>query len=350
MTAAISSLIAVGSYAQDGGLTTWRWDGARTFEPAGTADVPRPSFVCWHPSAAVLYAVSEQDAGSVTALAVAPDGELRPLATIGTGGPTPCWVTSDPVGSSLLVANYDEKDLGLGGLTTIRLAPDGLFTGEVTTLRQPGSGPDAERQAMSHIHQVVPTPYGTMLASDLGADALWEYQVEGNAVVALGRIAMPEGSGPRHIALSSDGRAGYVVGELDATITVIRREPGGGWAVVSQVASSGSDSVTRDRICPSHLALCGRDHYLLVANRGTGTLAVMDVSDELRIVTEVPVGAWPRHFALIGDTLLVAAQRGAGVEVHLFDVDTGAVRPLGGDEVATLPITTASCVAAHPLR
>lgn len=350
MSSRLSSLIAVGSYAESGGLTTWRWDGARGFEPAGSADIAAPSFVCWHPAAPILYAVSEQDQGQVTAFAVSEDGELEALASIDTGGPTPCWVTSDPVGSALLVANYDEIDAGIAGFTTIRLGADGLFTGGVTVQRQPGSGPDTERQRTGHIHQVVPTPYGSVLATDLGADAIWEYQVDADAVVAIGRIALPAGSGPRHMALSSDGSTGFVVGELDATITVIRRAAGGGWFVVKQVPSAGESEVPRNRIYPSHVVLCGRDRYLLVANRGTNTLAVMDVADDLKIVEEVPVGTWPRHFALIGDTILLAAQQDDAVEVYLFDDRTGAIRPLGGEDVATLSVTSPSCASAHPLR
>src|SRR3954467_1453429 len=54
------------------------------------ARTPSPSFLTQHPTAPVLYAANELDAGTVSAFRVAADGSLTPLATRETGGVHPC--------------------------------------------------------------------------------------------------------------------------------------------------------------------------------------------------------------------------------------------------------------------
>lgn len=351
------TLLAIGSYQSANGLATGWWDGVAGFAAAGTADVAAPSFVCWHPTRPLLYAVSELPDGLVTALSVDEDGALTVRATISSGGAEPCWAVSDPIGGALLVANYD-VETGRSSMTVIRLDTDGLFTGDATIVRSAGSGPLSGRQDSSHVHQVVPTPHGTVLASDLGADRLVEYEVDARAITEVARVGMPAGSGPRHIALASDGRAGFVSGELDGTVITIRRSTrarlGGSWAddmweAAEQVPATASDAVPAGEVLPSQVMLASADRWLLVANRGPNTLAALDVSDGLRIASEVPVAAGPRHFtvssrpesALDYSTVLIAAQQGGVIEALRLDAATGVLESLG----PVMEMADASCVA-----
>lgn len=345
------TLVAIGSYAPEWGLGTWWWDrsasdeAAQTpasFTAAGRADLHAPSFACWHPTLPILYAVSELPEGLVTALGVGSDGSLTPLESIGSGGAEPCWVICDPTGSALLVTNYD-IERGQSSLAAFRLGADGRFTGDVTQRRRRGSGPVADRQAASHLHQVVPTPHGTFLAADLGSDLLIEYSVDAGVVTELDQVPMPAGSGPRHIALDADGSTGFVTCELDATVTVIRRSAAGRWRAAGQVPCTSQEDVPANRVYPSHLALTDGDRFLLVANRGTNTLAALDVSHGMRIVAEIQVAAWPRHFAVIDDAVLVAGQYGDTVDAVRLDTETGALESAG--PVLTVP--DASCVAVR---
>lgn len=353
------TLLAIGGYTpgdapvHDGlaGLTTWWWDG-RGIEPAGSANLPSPSFVCWHPTLPLLYAVSELPDGVLTTLAVGVDGTLTPLARTATGGSEPCWVTTDPAGLALLIANY-----GSGSMAVIGLDGSGVPAGPPVIVQHHGSGPVVDRQQDPHVHQVVPTADGHVLASDLGADRIAEYRIDprpgGDAgavtITEVGGVAMPAGSGPRHIALAAGGSTGFVSGELDGTVTVIRRtlDDGTGdgprWRVGEQVRSSRLDGAQ-----PSQLLLAGEGRWLLVANRGPDTLAVLDTADGLAIRHEVPTGRQPRYFVLDGDVVLLACQAGNAVQMFTLDGATGAPASAGAlAPDGPSPLRSPSCIAVR---
>lgn len=342
-----TSLIAIGSYGEKDALTTWWWDGVGALERAGAADVAAPSYVAWHPRLPVLYAVSELPTGFVTAFSVSPTGTLERIGAVETEGAEPCFAACDAAGSILTIANYD-IERGKTGMTAIGLDASGAFSGKTAVVRHTGSGPVADRQQVAHVHQTLPTPQGTVLATDLGADTVTEYRVSRGGATALAEVAMPAGSGPRHLALDAGGRVGYVAGELDATVTVIRRGARDGWTVgesVPATSAAAGAGVPAGRVYPSHVALAGR--WLLVANRGTNTLAALDVSQGLSIASEAAVTAWPRHFTVTGVTggpvVLVAGQHGNVVQALALDPATGALTDRG--TVAEIP--AASCVACQ---
>jgi 6-phosphogluconolactonase (cycloisomerase 2 family) len=325
-------LLATGSYQRSQSLATWWWDGELAVDAAGSADVDSPSFVCWHPALPLAYAVSEVDEGYVTVVSVGDDGALTTAGTVPTGGAEPCWVTVDPAGAALLVANYAS-----GSMAVIRLDGDGMPTGGPVVVDHSGSGPVAGRQDGPHVHQVVPTADGNVLASDLGTDELVEYRIDPGEVVEVGRIEMPAGMGPRHMAIAADAVTGFVTGELDATVTTIRRS-----AVDGQAPCSQDGSVPTGAVHPSQIALADGDRWLVVANRGPNTLAVLDVSHGLSIVSETPVGDGPRYFTMDGDRILVACRLAGAVELHRLDGASGQVTRVGA---LSAPIEAVSCVA-----
>ncbi|HET8591463.1 MAG TPA: beta-propeller fold lactonase family protein [Nakamurella sp.] len=358
MTDREQMLLAVGCYSPDDAagdappaLSTWWWDGTGpAIRPAGSASVTSASFVCWHPTLPVLYAVSEVDEGSLDAFRVAEDGSLEPAGRLPTGGSHPCWVTTDPSASMLLIANYAS-----GSLAVLALDRAGLPVGPPTVVQHHGSGPRSDRQEGPHVHQAVPTADGHVLVTDLGTDTVTVYRIDAGdgpaaspSVRPVQTVAMPPGSGPRHITLAAGGSVGYVSGELDGTVTVIRRDAGG-WAAGEQLPCSeigGSQ--------PSHLQLVDGDRWLLVANRGPDTLAVLDVAAGLTIRQEVSTGRWPRHFVPAGDRVLLACQQGNAVDLLALDAAAGSLTPLGsvttpaGSGPAAEPSTRPGSATAPP--
>jgi 6-phosphogluconolactonase len=290
------------------------------------AMTPAPSFVAVHPSGRVLYAVGETAQGTVTAFAVPGTPAHSPidvLDTVGSGGADPCHLLLAPDARTLYVANYSSGTLGV-----LPLDRDGRFTAEVRVgagpvqvLGHTGSGPDAGRQGGPHAHFVAIAPGGQFLVVvDLGTDEVRRYarDPETGLVNQVGIAAtLPPGTGPRHLAFAPNGRTAYVVGELDVSVHVLAWDPvsASGTLVQSLRAGLPDDDVaepaTRPAPLPAHVLLDG--DRLLVSVRTDDVVAAYAVAENGWLspagVTRLP-GAWPRHFAVVDGTVVVAEQVG----------------------------------------
>lgn len=315
-------MIAIGSYTstdEGTGLGTYWWDeAAQQLSPAGSAVLHSPTMVAWHPRLPVLYAANAEGLPLISALTVGDDGALTVAAQRPSGGANTCWVSLTNDAATLMIANYDS-----GSAAFLPLGTDGLPTGDPSVAQHHGSGTDPDRQAGPHVHQVVQTAEDEIMAVDLGTDEITCYRLDDGTPQRTGSVRMPAGSGPRHIALADDGVTAYVSGELDGTVTKLRRSPAG-WTVAAHVPATlltGSQ--------PSHIQLTGDGRWLVIANRTVNSIAVLDPHADLAIVSEAPCGAHPRHFALIGNRVLVACQFAGRIDALRLDPDTGALHELG---------------------
>ncbi len=135
-----------------------------------------------------------------------------------SGGAVAAQPAVDPGGKFLVVANYNGANF-----TVLPINPDGSLEPVVSTIEQVGSGPNKERQDMSHPHAVVYDPAGAFIAAaDLGTDEVLIYRLDqtSGALTEVSSVATAPGAGPRHVAFNADGTILYVVNELDATISV----------------------------------------------------------------------------------------------------------------------------------
>ncbi|MEU7891545.1 beta-propeller fold lactonase family protein [Nonomuraea sp. NPDC049152] len=269
---------------------------------ARTAAV-KASFLASHPTLPVLYAVGEEDSGTVTAYTVT-GGELSLLGERPSEGSQPCHLAVHPGGELLAVANY-----GDGVVSLHRLDEAGAFAGDPLVLAHQGSGPVWERQERSHAHQAV-FHEDVLHVSDLGTDEIRRYALDGRA---LEFVKLPAGMGPRHLVFAG-GRC-HVAGELDAMV----RTYDGDWNELAAAVASEEPGTNY----PSHIDAAG--DYVYVGNRGPDTISVLRGSD-LAMVAEVPSGAtWPRHFAIDGTGMYVANQTGDAVT--LLTLRGGIPRP-----------------------
>ena len=109
--------VYIGTYTQTGrgqghrpeGIYQYRFDpldGSLSLVGAAR-DTLNPSFLAVHPNRRFLYAANELGEGAVSAFAIQPrTGELAFLNSQPTGGAAPCYVSCDPTGHLLMVANY----------------------------------------------------------------------------------------------------------------------------------------------------------------------------------------------------------------------------------------------------
>ena len=318
----------LGDYTSSGGpgVATGTADlatGALTVTRATTA-VAEPSWIAAGPSA--LYAISEQDAGTVSTLD--PD-TLAVRATVPTGS-GPAHVAVHPSGGHLFVSAY-----GGGTVSTHPIAPDGT-AGPATDTRSQGAG--------SHAHQVVVDPSGAyVLAVDLGRDSVFVYTLTGDRLVKVRRVAMAPGSGPRHLVFHPNGTVAYLANENNSTVTVC------GWAggvLTTRAVLPAAVAVAGVINYPGEIALSADAAYLYVSNRGTDTVGVFAVSPDGGTLTRVAGppcgGVWPRHLALdaTGHWMYVANQRSGTVTALPIDPSTG----IPGAVAATLPVPGAAQV------
>ncbi|WP_433828738.1 lactonase family protein [Actinoplanes sp. CA-015351] len=278
-----------------------------------------PSFLAQHPALPVLYAVNELDQGTITAFSVAPDCSLSPLATRPTGGSDPCHLAVTGDGRHLVVANY-----GSGSVAVFPLDAEGVPAERSDLLQLSGSGPNTERQATPHAHQVVPDPNGPeVLISDLGSDRVWRARLDpisGRLGLGDPAVEAKPGTGPRHMARGARGTL-LLAGELTGDVTWYR--PAGGPTL--EQAGSVAASRLPGPVYPSELAIRTDGRFVYVANRGPDTVSAFSWDGETaELIAEVPTGGvWPRHMILLGDHLYVANQRSHNVTVFRIDPDTG---------------------------
>ncbi|MGV9566324.1 lactonase family protein [Streptomyces sp. NPDC003480] len=336
----------LGTYTSvDGG---GRGIGLATYDPetggitgAGTlTGVPDPSYLAVHPDGRTLYAVDEQQDGSVTAVRL--DGH-RILGTRSTGGAGPCHLSVHPGGRWLLSANY------LSGSVAVHpIDPSGAL-GERTDLVTHTTPPPGPGRQGPHAHQFLTAPDGGhVLAVDLGTDTVYTYRLDPSlgTLTEVSRARTRAGAGPRHLTFHPGGRFAYLANEVDNTAVVCGYDPTSGSLTPGDPQSTGTGAGTS---YPAQFVVTADGAYAYLANRGHNSLtryAVEAGGARLRLLDTVPVGGdFPRHLALSPDgRLLFAANQRSGT-VSVFHVD----RASGGLRLAGEPFASPVAVCAVPL-
>ncbi|MEO6502294.1 MAG: lactonase family protein [Jatrophihabitantaceae bacterium] len=298
-----------------------------------------PSFLAISADGNRVYAVNETDPGRVSAFArigARAEPGLESLGSQPTGGAHPCHLALHPAGRLLAVANYS------GGSVALHpLADDGAVRPHAQLLRLRGSGPNAERQDGPHAHQVSFAAGGDeLIVADLGSDRLWRYHHRAGGYVLVDEVRLPAGSGARQLLLDPDGGRGYVLGELDNSISTLQ------WRLPARLLSSvaGHAEPLEPGTLSAGLIRGPRSGLLYASHRGADriTLLRQDGGGVTPVADFDCHGRSPRHLALSGDRLYIANQLShtlAGVAVAR---DTG----LPAGPVSSLELPSPSCVLA----
>lgn len=356
---AVGTYPAAGPEAEPGtGEGIWWVDldettGALTGRQVVTA--PAPSFVAVR--GACLLAVGETSPGRVTRFTIeaGDDAGLVARETVASGGAGPCHVLWHPARPVAYVANYGSGSVAVVPLVEGTAGP--AFAGGVAQVfEHSGTGPDGERQEGPHAHATILAPGGThLLAADLGTDEIRRYRIEADGSLAEDGVAavLPPGTGPRHLAIGP-GEHVYVVGELDVTLHVLRWR-GEHLEPVQVVPACTTPLRTGRRVLPAHLAVVpaadaadGPGPVVLVSVRGSDVVARFSVHDGgARLVHDgdLPVGGgWPRHFAVVGDWLVVALQNADRVAALRWRDGAGGASGAAGTRGGELSVPVPACV------
>ena len=313
-----------------------------------TGGIANPTWLALHPSGRTLYSVSEgrehgeRSGGAAAAFAVDPaTGDLTHLNDQPTLGAGPCYLSLDPTGRLLMVANYAS-----GSLTVFPVREDGSLEPASQVIQHAGTGPVADRQEGPHAHSILPDPTGRYaLAADLGIDKVMVYRIDLEAKrlepADPPSADLTPGAGPRHLAFHPNGRWLYVTGELDSTLTVFAWDGERGRLGRMQAISTLPAGWTGTNY-PAEVAVASSGRFVYMSNRGHDSIAIFAVDETTGTLTpaghEPTQGAFPRHFAIdpTGAFMLVANQDGDNVVVFRVDQLTGKLSPTG--HVVTVPM------------
>jgi 6-phosphogluconolactonase len=336
-------LLYVGTYTEDkrtDGVYLVRMDPrTAALQLVGSSNVgPNPSFLAIHPNGRVLYAVNEvaehngQRGGAVGAFAIdGKTGQLRRISEQSTEGAGPCYVSVDPRGRVVLVANYDA-----GSVAVLPIGADGSLGAATHVDHHQGSGPNKERQEGPHAHSIIADPAGHFaLGADLGTDRVLVYRLD-SAAQTLQHLTsndarLQPGSGPRHIAFHPRLPLVFVANELDSTLTTLRFDAQRGTLdVLSTQSTLPSGWKGASFVADIHVDSLGRSVY--VSNRGHNSVALFSVSPDSGALTLAQLvstgGDWPRNFSLDPTErwLLVANQNSGSIVVFTRDPESGLLR------------------------
>lgn len=297
-----------------------------------------PAYIVNDRLAGRLWTVTEAEhGGALHGYEVDADGVLGRLESVDTGADAPCHVTVDLEHELAYAAHYQGARFSV--LSIADGFPDALLGVHETPTEIAGVDRSAAR-SRPHSSIVIGD---SVLIADCGRDSLMLYAIEGRGrdarLTLLDALALPEGTGPRHLARSADARTVYVSNQNSPGVSVV--EVDGPRLVLRQIVAS--PGLGRASALASEIAVHPHLPLVYLANRRDESISLFDVADddgrlEWRSSVDV-LGAWPRHFQLTPDGafLLVANQNSN--EVVSFAADASGDLAWTGHRLA-LPTPT----------
>ena len=364
-----SYVMYVGTYTNNGskGIYAYRYDtGTGKLSAIGlAAETVNPSFLVADSGGSHLYAVNETEnyggaaSGGVTAFAIdRATGKLKKLDEVASHGADPCFISLDRSGKHVLVANYNGGDV-----TVFPVLADGRLGEASSVMQDEGTlGPNHDRQEKPHAHWIAASARDRFVyVSDLGLDRVLIYKFDATkGTLSRGDSAgtlkdffsanLTSGTGPRHVAFSTDGNFMYVIGELDSTVTVFANDAKETYQPIQKISVlperfSGKNTAAEIAIHPN-------GKFLYVSNRGDDSIAVFAIdgaSGKLTFIQRMASGGKaPRHFAIdpARTHLLVANQDTGNIVEFTIDEATGKLT----HQVEAAKVPSPVCVIFVPAQ
>ncbi|HXS97906.1 MAG TPA: lactonase family protein [Candidatus Limnocylindrales bacterium] len=333
--AAAQYLVYAGTYTNAGskGIYAWRFnsDNGKVTPIGVAAETASPSFLVEDASRSHIYAVNENQAGSVSAFSIdRKSGKLTLLNTVSTKGAGPCHLALDRTGRWLAVANYDS-----GNFAVIPVQKDGRLGEASAFVQHKGSSVNKERQAGPHAHCALFSPENKyLLIADLGLDKIMIYKFDagkGSVEAADPAFAtVKPGSGVRHLIFNAKGNVLYALTEMGSTVTAFHYPSFEEFQTVSMLPDNYNGSSTG-----AELAINPAGTFLYASNRGADSIAEFAIDGstfKLSPVDRFPtMGKTPRHFAIdpTGGYLFAANQNSNDIVVFKVHPRTGQLTPTG---------------------
>src|ERR1700722_1159280 len=291
-----------------------------TTAPELVAETKNPTFLDIDPQYKLLFAVNEinrfegKPAGAVTSFSIDPaSGKLNELNERSTVGAGPCQIIVDATHKDVLVANYSS-----GSVAVLPVSAGGRLGEPTTFIQHHGKSINPSRQEGPHAHCLMLDAANRFaFACDLGLDEVLVYKFDAEHGTLAANdppfTAIKPGSGPRHLVFHPDGRAAYVINELNSTITRFDYDPAHGVLAEKQTIST-LPADFKGQNNPAEIAVHPSGKFLYGSNRGHNSIAIYAIDSATgalkNIGYEPTHGKIPRNFAIdpTGRFLLAANQ------------------------------------------
>lgn len=321
-----------------------------------------PSSLVVNSAGTRLYSANETDRvgekkhGTMSAFSIADDGQLTLLNTVMSGGAGPTYVSLDPSGRFLFVANYFGgsvavfpilSDGQLGEASDVKV-DEGEIGPRTATNAPPGSFAFSGHDR-THAHQILPDPSGKfVLHVDLGLDTIyvWKFDAERGTLMPNNppSVSLPPGDGPRHFHFHPNGRWFYSIQEEGSTIVLFDYDGERGTLTARQTISTLPKGYAGSNFC-SEILVSADGRFVYAGNRlhdSIGIFAVGETGELAWVADEWTRGNYPRSFAFdpTGEFLYCCNQRADHVAVFNVERESGGLRFTG----QYVPVGNPSCV------
>ncbi|WP_373229408.1 lactonase family protein [Cohnella sp.] len=344
-------LAFIGSYADSNnpGLYTCEYDArSGNLELLNqVSGLKNPTFLDVDEHNKRLYTLAEgvdskdQRCGLAAAYDIEPSSGKLSLINIEVSVPVPaCHITLDRTNQSLLVSSYHGGMIGMSPLLE-----DGRIGPIADIQRHKGSSilpvQDRPRAHSTFIDRL--NRYAVVC--DLGLDRIFLYKLELSTYrfIPHGEVQVAPGSGPRHFVFHPSLSYGYVINELNATITAFTYDEDQGELSEIQTVSTLPDSYKGENSCADiHISPDGK--FLYGSNRGHNSIAVYEIdllSGQLALVEYAStMGEHPRNFAISpdGHFLLAANRDSDSIVTFNRDLYSGKLTPTGDSLNVSMPV------------
>lgn len=246
------------------------------FEVLNTTITRNPAYLALSEDKQYLYAIDEvveEKQPKIKSYKIEADYSLTLINEVPICGSLPCHIVYNNL--SVLVACYDS-----GNVFQFQVGDKGELLESPQQFEHYGNSINLQRQEAPHAHQVVVHPNKTAIfIPDLGIDTIKAYTLLNGIVQenSKGDVAIPKGSGPRHMVFNHNGDYAYLLNELTGTVSILK-SINGKMLHIESVASlplsfQEIPSASAIRIHPN-----GR--YLYVANRTLEAITIFKIEDD----------------------------------------------------------------------
>jgi len=285
-----------------------------------------------HPNGRFLVATTMDGGVQVASFAIDSDGMLSLVSRQPAAGTSPAYVCVDASHRNVLMVNYVVGE-ARGNIRVYPIDEEGRLGACSEHIEHEGSGPNPDRQEVSHPHMIVTTPDNRFaVVPDLGTDMIYLYALDAErGKLSLAQtLDAPPGAGPRHVAFHPSLQRMYVINELDSTMATFAYDEDDNWerlSVLSTMPTYYVQPAGRPNTCADvHVHPNGR--FLYGSNRGHDSIVIyaLDADGLPQLLGyEATRGAWPRAFMIDkrGEYLIVGNRHTDSAALFAIDGDTG---------------------------